>query len=250
MSNLMLHAGAVPQTYDQLKAMNSEHYRPLTATHKPLAHYRVADSIRASLKRFTNYSIVAEEYGVSGKRGTECFGAMSLRKDGDNRHDYEMFYGWRHSNDMRFSLRCGLGDKFFICDNMAFHIESEIAGAKHTENIHSTFSWRLDELNRTLMAKADSLNERNDKYRRTSIPYKISDHLIMESVRERALPKTKATAVDAEFRKPSYKYGTSGTTLLDLKHAFTHISKGTFYGDQIKRSQLMHKVFDSFLKTQ
>ena len=247
MSNLMLHAGAVPQTYDQLKAMNSEHYRPLTVTHKPLAHYRVADSIKVSLKRFTNYSVVAEEYGVSGKRGTECFGAMSLRKDGDNRDDYEMFYGWRHSNDMRFSLRCGLGDKFFICDNMAFHIESEIAGAKHTENIHSTFSWRLDEMNRNLLAKGDSLHERNDRYRSVTIPYKVSDHLIMESVREKALPKTKATAVDAEFRKPSYKYGTSGNTMLDLKHAFTHISKGSFYGDQIKRSQAMHKVFDNYI---
>ena len=247
MSNLMLHAGAVPQTYDQLKAMNSEHVRPLTPTHKPLAHYRVADSIRESLRRFTDYSVVAEEYGVSGKRGTECFGVMSLRKDGDNREDYEMFYGWRHSNDMRFSLRCGLGDKFFICDNMAFHIESEIAGAKHTENIHSTFSWRLDEMNRNLLAKGDSLHERNDRYKGITIGRKTSDHLIMESVRQRALPKTKATAVDAEFRKPSYNYGMGGNTMLDLKHAFTHVAKGTFYGDQIKRSQAMHKVFDNYI---
>jgi hypothetical protein len=247
MSNLMLHAGAVPQTYEGLKAMNSEHYKPLTATHKPLAHYRVADSIRESLRRFTDYSVVAEEYGVSGKRGTECFGAMSLRKDGDNRDDYEMFYGWRHSNDMRFSLRCGLGDKSFICDNMAFHIESEIAGAKHTENIHSTFSWRLDEMNRTLLAKGDSLHERNDRYRRTTIGGKTSDHLIMEAVRQRALPKTKATAVDDEFRKPSYNYGLGGNTILDLKHAFTHINKGSFYGDQIRRSQAMHQVFDNYL---
>ena len=247
MSNLMLHAGAVPQTYDQLKAMNSEHVRPLTPTHKPLAHYRVADSIRESLRRFTDYSVVAEEYGVSGKRGTECFGAMSLRKDGDNREDYEMFYGWRHSNDMRFSLRCGLGDKFFICDNMAFHIESEIAGAKHTENIHSTFSWRLDEMNRNLLAKGDSLHERNDRYRGITIGRKTSDHLIMESVRQRALPKTKAIVVDSEFRKPSYNYGMGENTLLDLKHAFTHVAKGSFYGDQIKRSQAMHKVFDNYI---
>jgi len=243
----MLHAGAVPQTYEGLKAMNSEHVRPLTPTHKPLAHYRVADSIRESLRRFTDYSVVAEEYGVSGKRGTECFGAMSLRKDGDNRQDYEMFYGWRHSNDMRFSLRCGLGDKFFICDNMAFHIESEIAGAKHTENIHSTFSWRLDEMNRNLLAKGDSLHERNDRYRGITIGRKTSDHLIMESVRQRALPKTKAVVVDSEFRKPSYNYGMGGHTLLDLKHAFTHVAKGSFYGDQIKRSQAMHKVFDNYI---
>jgi len=247
MSNLMLHAGAVPQTYEGLKAMNSDHVRPLTPTHKPLAHYRVADSIRESLRRFTDYSVVAEEYGISGKRGTECFGAMSLRKNGDNRQDYEMFYGWRHSNDMRFSLRCGLGDKFFICDNMAFHIESEIAGAKHTENIHSTFSWRLDEMNRTLLAKGDLLHKRNYSYQRKTIPYKQSDHLIMEAVRRKALPKTKATAVDDEFRKPSYNYGLGGNTMLDLKHAFTHINKGSFYGDQIRRSQAMHKVFDNYI---
>jgi hypothetical protein len=247
MSNLMLHAGAVPQTYEGLKAMNSDHVRPLTPTHKPLAHYRVADSIRESLRRFTNYSVVAEGYGISGKRGTECFGAMSLRKNGDNRQDYEMFYGWRHSNDMRFSLRCGLGDKFFICDNMAFHIESEIAGAKHTENIHSTFSWRLDEMNRNLLAKGDLLHERNARYKRVTIPYKQSDHLIMEAVRQKALPKTKATAVDDEFRKPSYNYGLGGNTMLDLKHAFTHINKGSFYGDQIRRSQAMHKVFDNYI---
>ena len=148
---------------------------------------------------------------------------------------------------MRFSLRCGLGDKFFICDNMAFHIESEIAGAKHTENIHSTFSWRLDEMNRNLLAKGDSLHERNDRYRGITIGRKTSDHLIMESVRQRALPKTKAIVVDSEFRKPSYNYGMGGHTLLDLKHAFTHVAKGSFYGDQIKRSQIMHKVFDNYL---
>ncbi len=245
-NNLMLHCGAEPMTIDQLRAMSSDHYKPMTSTHKPLPHYQVADYIRQSLKRFTDYSVVNEEYGVSHK-GKNCFGAMSLRKDGDHNGDYEMFYGWRHSNIMMFSLRCGLGDRFFICDNMAFHIESEIQGAKHTSNIGSTFLWRLDDLNRSLMSKANSLNERNEKYKRVVIPYKVSDHLIMESVRQKALPKTKATAVDAEYRKPSYRYGTGGNTLLDLKHAFTHVSKGTFYGDQIKRSQAMHKVFDSYI---
>lgn len=244
-NNLMLHCGAEPMTIEQLRMMDSDHYKPLTPTHKPLPHYRVADTIRQSLKQFTDYSVVDEQYGVSHK-GKNCFGAMSLRKDGDVREDYEMFYGWRHSNIMQFSLRCGLGDKFFICDNMSFLIESEIKGAKHTSNVQSTFSWRLDELNRNLLAKSDSLHERNDRYKKVILSYKDSDHLIMESVRQKALPKTKATAVDGEYRKPSYKYGTNGISLLDLKHAMTHINKGSFYGDQIKRTQIMHKVFDNF----
>ena len=102
-------------------------------------------------------------------------------------------------------------------------------------------------MNRNLLAKGDSLHKRNYSYQRKAISHKHSDHLIMESVRQGALPKTKAISVDSEFRKPSYNYGLGGNTMLDLKHAFTHISKGTFYGDQIKRSQAMHKVFDNYL---
>ena len=102
-------------------------------------------------------------------------------------------------------------------------------------------------MNRNLLAKGDSLHERNDRYRRVTIGKKMSDHLIMEAVRQKALPKTKVTAVDGEFRKPSYNYGLGGNTMLDLKHAFTHINKGSFYADQIRRSQAMHKVFDNYL---
>ena len=249
MSNsLMLHCGAVPLTIDQLRAMSSDHYQPLTPTHKPVAHYKVADMIRQSLRRFSkSYSIVEEQYGVSGKKGTECFGAMSMRKHGDHNPDYEMFYGWRHSNAMRFSLRAGLADKFFICDNMSFIMESECLGTKHTSNINSTFQWRIDELSRTILAKDTSLHERNENYKRRIIPYKISDHLIMELVRKKALPKTKAMAVDDEFKRPSYNYGIHKSSLLSLKHAVTHVGKGVFYGDQIKRSQAMHKVFDNYI---
>ena len=83
-------------TYRELTEMDSDHYKPLTPTHKPIPHWKVADTIRASLRQFSDYSVVSEEYGVSHK-GKNCFGAMSLRKDGDKRGDYEMFYGWRHS---------------------------------------------------------------------------------------------------------------------------------------------------------
>jgi len=250
MSNLMLHCGATPMTIDQLRAMSSDHHQPLTPTHRPVPHFKVADMIRQSLSRFSKeYSIVEEQYGVSGRKATECFGAMSMRRHGDHNPEYEMFYGWRHSNAMRFSLRAGLGDRFFICDNMAFHIENECLGTKHTSNINSTFQWRIDELSRTILAKDTALHERNNKYGNRWLSYKDSDHLIMECVRKKALQKTRINLVDDEYRKPSFKYNTGGHSLLDLKHAMTHVAKGSIYSDQIKRSQVMHKVFDAFLIT-
>ena len=247
MDNFILHSGAVEKSYDQLLSLNAHHYAPLSMTHKPVPHYEVADMFKKSLKQHSDYSVVWERYGVSGKKATELFGAMGLRKDGDNRKDYEMFICFRHSNEMRFSLRGGIGDCFFLCDNMSMKIEHEIAGTKHTMNIGSTGQLRIDELTKDILQMDVNLHECNDRYRRTVIGQKISDHLINETVRQGGLQKTKAMVVDAEFMNPSYNYDMGGNTLLDLKHAFTHVAKGSFYGDQIKRSQIMHKVFDNYL---
>ena len=247
MNNFILHCGAEEKTYDQLMSLNSAHYAPLSQTHKPVPHYEVVNMFKQSLKKHSDYSVVWERYGVSGKKGTELFGAMGVRKDGDNREDYEMFICFRHSNDQRFSLRGGIGDHFFMCDNMSMKIEFEITGTKHTLNIESTGQFRIDDLTKKILPMDVSLHECNDRYRRTLISQKISDHLINETVRQNGLQKTKAMVVDAEFMNPSYDYGMGGNTLLDLKHAFTHIAKGSFYGYQIKRSQIMHKVLDNYI---
>ena len=247
MDNFILHCGAKELSYDQLTSLDARHYAPLSRTHKPVPHYEVANMFIKSIKEHSDYSLVWQRYGVSGKKGTELFGAMGLRKDGDFNKDYEMFICFRHSNEMRFSLRGGIGDRFFICDNMSMKIEHEIAGTKHTMNIESTGQLRVDDLTRKIIPMDVSLHECNARYRRTIINQKTSDHLINETVRQGGCPKTKAMVVDAEFMTPSYEYGLGGSTLLDLKHAFTHVAKGSFYGDQIKRSQIMHKVFDNYL---
>ena len=247
MSNLILHCGAVPMSYDQLRSMNKVHYTPLSPTHRPVPHHEVVDMVKQSLNKHTDYSIVSQQYGVSGKKGTELFALLSLRKDGNTQKDYEMFIGFRHSNQMRFAFKLGIGDKFFICDNLAWDSEHEIRGTKHTLNINSTAQLRVDELTKDVLPMETKIHERNERYRRVIIPYKVSDHLIMELVRQKAIPKTKVTVIDAEYRRPSYDYSTHGSSLLDLKHACTHVAKGSFYTDQIKRSKVMHKVFDEYI---
>ena len=148
----MLHCGAKPATFYDLTVMDSDHYKPMTPTHRPLPHYEVAGRMMQSINKNTDYSVVAEEYGISHK-GKNCFGVMSLKKNNDQHNDYEIFYAWRHSNNMMFGLRAGIGSRVFVCDNMAFNVESEIQGCKHTANIGQTFDSRVDDLNKTLLAK-------------------------------------------------------------------------------------------------
>ena len=253
MSKLMLHSGAVPMNVDQLSAMKYTHPRhciPLTPTHHPLPHYEVSAKIKQSVQKFASkdYSIVSEEYCISGKYGTECFGAFGLRKHGYNNPDYEIFYGWRHSNARLFSLRCGLADRFFICDNMSMHIDNECAGSKHTLNIDSKFQERVDELTRRIIPMDIALHERNNNYKGFMLTREESDHMIMECVRQGSLQKTRINLVDKEYRKPSFKYNTSGKSLLDLKHAMTHVMKGEIYSSQIKRGMKMHNVFDAYVQ--
>ena len=243
MSNLMLHCGAKPATFKDLQSMHSDHYKPMTPTHKPLPHYEVANRIKTSIRNFTDYSIVGEEYGVSHKQ-KNCFGAISLKKDNDQHHDYDMIYAWRHSNIQKFGLRAGIGSKVFVCDNMAFMVESEIKGCKHTANIQGTFNTRLEELSKSLLARDEELHTTYDTYKSIKLTYKDSDHLIMRAVRMKAIPKTKITAVDNEWRNPTYKYDSTGNSMWDLYNAFTHVNKGTFYADQITRTQRLHEAFN------
>ena len=129
---------------------------------------------------------------------------------------------------------------------MAFNVESEIQGCKHTANIGQTFDSRVDDLNKTLLAKDQELHAKYERYKNVRISYRDADHIIMQSVRAGALTKTKVTAVDAEWRNPSFKYESNGISMWDLFNAFTHVNKGGFYGDQIKRTQKLHNVFDTF----
>ena len=78
-----------------------------------------------------------------------------------------------------------------ICSNMMFVAEYEIAGAKHTKNIMDTFNDRVTSLNKKLLDPTDSMHKKYEQWKRTVIGGKLSDHIIMEAVRKRPLPKTK-----------------------------------------------------------
>ena len=215
-----------------------------SATHEPIQHYKVADAIKRTLQSYGNYEITEETYGISHK-GARCFSLLRLRDD-NSRNDYDTVYIFRNSNDMAFSLRCGTGGVVGICSNMMFVAEYEIAGAKHTKNIMDTFNDRVTSLNKKLLDHTNSMHKKYDLWKRIIIGGKIADHLIMEAVRKRALPKTKIDKVDNEFLKPTYKYEGNPNSAWALFNSFTHINKGLNYVDQISRTQKLHKVFDHY----
>ena len=238
----MLHCGAQPVTYSELKMMPPP--IPMTETHVPLPHYEVVDQLKTSLNKIGTYDIVKEEFGLSHK-GKRCFGLISLR-NGDAQDDYEIIWCFRNANDMTFRARAGTGSRVFVCDNMALYAEYEI-GARHTSHVRLNFENRLDYLCCTLVTQGEALHRMYRSYRNFLVTNKMADHFMMEAVRRSAMPKTRITAVDNEWRKPKHPEFRLRTAW-SLFNAFTENNKGMNYSDQIDRSQKLHKMFDEVIE--
>jgi|TARA_Y100000310_G_scaffold328512_1_gene396746 hypothetical protein len=240
--NIMLHCGAQPMRYDEMVQMPRP--VPLSSTHEPVPHFEIVDQLKSSLNKINKYDIVKEEYGVSHK-GKRCFGLLSLR-NADAQSDYEIVWAFRNANDMAFRAKAGTGSKVFICDNMAMVAEYEI-GAKHSQNVRSNFEDRLDKLCDTLVIQGESLHRRYRNYKQFNLSNKQADHFMMESIRRGALPKTKITTVDKEWRDPSHSEF-KNRNAWSLFNSFTEVNKGANYADQIDRTQILHKTFDDIIE--
>ena len=238
-NSIMSQCGTINIDYVDLKRLPLP--EPMSSTHMPVPHFKVADYIRSSIKRRLGaFSITNEQYGISHE-GNRCFGLMSL-KNRDSQDDYEVVHAFRNSNDMAFSAKVLTGSRVFVSDNFAMSSEYEI-GAKHTSNVNKNLVKKLYSLNACLIAQGDELHEKYRSHKQFEINDKMADHFIMESVRQGALQKTKIDLVYAEWKDPKYEEFKPRTGW-SLFNAHTEINRGLNYKVQIQRTQKLHKAFD------
>jgi len=234
--------GAEQVSYEELKRIPAT---KKSETHQPIKHHIVVDAIIKSLQLHGKYEIFNETYGISHK-GERCFCIIILR-DKNSRPDYDITYICRNSNDMAFSLRIGTGSIVGICSNMDFVCEIEVF-AKHTKNIMDNFQDRIIPLNKQVFNYVNLLHKKYDLYKDTIIDEKEAHHLIIESVKAKALTKTKILEVEKEWNNPSYSYMGHPNSAWSLFNANTHVNKGLNYADLIPRTKRLHKVFDNYFE--
>src|SRR5690349_1499024 len=98
---LMLHAGAEPVSFDDLRALPVP---ASTETHVPIPHHRLVEILRHSLT-FYGHEIKEEHFGVT-KDGARFFGLMTLTGD---MPDYGATVGLRNSHDKKFPVGVSYG---------------------------------------------------------------------------------------------------------------------------------------------
>src|SRR5690349_7714543 len=94
--SLMLHAGAKPVTYDELRTVEMP---AATESHLPVPHHEIVELARFTLNYF-GHEIVQEDHALMPD-GQRYFGLMTLRSPYGN---YGDVIGLRNSHDKSFPI--------------------------------------------------------------------------------------------------------------------------------------------------
>lgn len=232
---LMLHAGAEPVEYDQLRDV------PLpaaTESHVPIAHKEVVDMVKYALG-FYGHDIVEENYGVTPD-GLRFFGVLSLRS---TYADYTDTVGLRNSNDKRFPIGISFGSRVFVCDNLAFSGDHVIR-RKHTVNAKRDLPGLVAQVVEPL--RDDRLRQALtfDAYRRRRITESEVHDLIMRCYRKGVINVQRIDDVVEAYDKPPHDWG--GETAWRLFNATTFALTGRVAENPSATRQL-HGIMDDFV---
>jgi hypothetical protein len=126
-----------------------------TATHKPIPHIEVVQSLVETLG-LRRIAVVKDEYAVS-KDGMKMFGAMELDQGMEGAR---FALGIRNSHDKSFRLAVTVGYRVFVCENLAFSGDFSPVLAKHSKNfsLQNALSIGVDDMQRNFKPMVEAVN--------------------------------------------------------------------------------------------
>lgn len=128
-ARLIAHCGAVPVSRDALRLLPA----PLaTKTFKPIAHSDLVEALHEELSA-RGLVVAREQYAVQHE-GHRLFGALDLVARYDTAPTTRAL-GLRTANDKSLSLQIAIGQRVFVCDNMAFSGDLIALKRKHTSGL-------------------------------------------------------------------------------------------------------------------
>jgi len=196
--SLILHAGASPVTYDELRLVPTP---PPTDTHFPISHHEIVELARYTLG-FYQHEIVEEHFGVTPD-GARFFGLMSLRSPYG---DYTDVLGLRNSSDKSFPVSLAFGSRVFVCDNLAF-IGETVIRRKHTANAKRALPSLISDIVAPLQAQRIAQSDKLLRYKGQSLTDAEADHVILTLYRKQVIGVQKIADVVREWETPSHDWG-------------------------------------------
>lgn len=233
---LMLHAGAKPASYDDLRSLKAP--EP-TATHVPIDHYKIVDVLRYTLG-FYGHEITEEHHGVT-EDGMRYFGVLSLRS---NYGDYTDQIGLRNSHDRTFPVGIAIGARVFVCDNLSFAADHVIR-RKHTLNAKRDLPGLVGEIIEPLREEREAQALTFNRYRQALLTEQQASHGIMQMYRGGVINLQRIDDVLEQWEKPSYE-GFEEPNAWRLFNAATHALAGKVAETPALTGKL-HRIIDQVI---
>lgn len=222
MSELCLHAGG--RKVDRA-ALDNVKVPPATDTWFPIGHGAVFDCVTHTLTQ-AGFKMAKYELALS-RNDARMFGTITL--DAPLAPGIHLVIGMRNSMDKSFPLGfCG-GSRVFICDNLAFSAEIEVA-RKHTKFGQDRYVEAVARAVKRLTQFQQNESERIRLLQKTAMTDEKASHVILQAFQKDIISTRQLPGVIKEWQQPSFEEF-SDRCAWSLMNAFT-----TTMADRQKRN--------------
>ncbi|MBX9623817.1 MAG: DUF945 domain-containing protein [Gemmataceae bacterium] len=214
-ATLTLHRGAVVVSEAELKTVPTP---PQEGRYFPVPHHRVLSLTRERLAE-AGYTETKAQLGLT-KDGRRFFGTLTLSYPLSP--GVSLAVGVRNSTDKSLCLGWCAGSHVFVCDNLAFTSELTV---KRRHTTHGEFDFGV-KVSHAITALADFKKAEADRIVRMQTAQLTEDQALAWIVRgldRKVIHARQLPAVVAEWRKPSFDYGSDDPTVWRLFNAFTTV---------------------------
>lgn len=236
--NLILHCGAEAVERSALTQVRTP---VATPTWQPIPHLRLVEQVERALTA-SRLQIVNQAHALS-HAGDRYFGLLQVQ-NGSQHADYAWVLGLRNSHDKRFPAGIVAGAAVFVCDNLSFSGEIQLA-RKHTTYIDRDLPNLTERAIGQLVEQWHSQDTRLARYRETALNDAAAHDLMIRAVDVGVCPVSTLPKVVQEWREPEEEAFRPRNTW-SLFNAFTEALKGNL-PLLPKRTQALHGLMDSFV---
>jgi len=237
MLNLMLHCGG--QTIDRHELANVPTPEP-TSTWQPIPHAELLKLVELTL--MNNGLPVINQSHALARDGLRYFGLLQVQNE--HQADYSLVIGLRNSHDMSFPAGLVIGSGVFVCDNLAFSGEVNLA-RKHTRFILRDLPQLVERAVGQLGDLRVQQDQRIEAYKQEALTPRDAHHLLVQMVDSRVLPVTRLTHALREWREPQHDEFRESHNGWRLFNAVTEAIKGRNLDQLPRRTQALHGIMDS-----
>jgi Domain of unknown function (DUF932) len=236
--NLCLHVGADAVDREKIAAV---HTPERTKSWVPISHDSLLNGFQKTLER-AGMSVVNESHGLT-KDGNRYFGLLQV-VNGHQNEDFGLVIGLRNSHDKTFPAALAVGAAVFVCDNLSFSGEIQLA-RKHTVNLERDLPNMIERSLGQLGDLRRSQEQRFKAYKEREIGDGQAHDLIVQSLDAGVIPVTRIPQLLQEWRAPRHPEFRRGKTAWRLFNGYTETLKGNL-GILPRRTQALHGLFDTY----